>query len=197
MKRYVGIDPSTFTGFVILNESGEIIEEQEIWFEYKKDPERMNYISERVIEQLNIDTDVICIENFSYNSTGRGVDYQYGIGWIIREKLFVHGFKFYDVAPNALKRFATGNGSVKKEVMVAPIYRRWGYTNISDNITDAFVLAKIAEAIDKGNKGLKEHEKLVVRTVKNSVMNQEEFWEEQKKPVKSTKRKKLIEELTK
>lgn len=81
--------------------------------------------------------------------------------------------------------------------MIAPIYRRWGYVNPSDNVTDAFVLAKIAEAIDKGTEGLKEHEKQVVRVVKNSIMNQD-TWDLQKKPPKKRRKiEDMIEDISK
>ena len=190
-KRYVGIDMSSLTGFVILNHLGEVIVEEELWFPYKKDPERMMYIVGEILGRINKETDVIGIENFSYGSKGRGIDFQFGLGWVMREKLTSLGYKYYDVAPGGVKKYATGNGSVKKEVMVLPLYRRWGYFNASDNVTDAFVLAKIAEGLDKGCEGLKEHEKQVVRTVKNSVLNKEE-WEEQKPP---PKRRKTIEDI--
>lgn len=190
-KRYVGIDPSSMTGFFIQDETGKIIVETDLFYTYKKDPERMIYIAEEIIKKLNINTDIICIENFSYNSLGQGIDYQFGVGWVIRENLHKSGFAYYDVAPKGLKKFATGNGNSSKKTMVVPIERRWGYKHPSDNVTDAFILSEIAKAIDQGNEyvGLREYEKQVVKVVKNSILNKEQ-WKEVKPPPWMNKRSK-------
>lgn len=183
------------TGLSILNEDGQVIYEEEVWFEYKKDPERIIYIVDRVVNKLDKNTDIVCIENFSYGSTGASQSFQYMLGGVFRENLVRHGITYYDVAPGGVKKFATGNGSSNKDVMIAPIYKRWGYTNQSDNVTDAFILAKIAEYLDKGIDDLKEHEKQVIRVVKKSVLNQDK-WELQKPPPKvRRKRLKMIEEI--
>ncbi|MEQ6355126.1 hypothetical protein ABNX05_10905 [Lysinibacillus sp. M3] len=181
--RYVGIDPSSMTGFFIQDERGNIIVETDLFYTYKKDPERMIYIAEEIIKKLNIETDIICIENFSYNSVGQGIDYQFGVGWIIREHLHKAGFTYYDVSPKGLKKFATGNGNSSKKTMVVPIEKRWGFKHPSDNVTDAFILSEIAKAIDQGSEyeGLKLHEKQVVSVVKNSILNIEQ-WKEIKPP---------------
>ena len=183
IKRYVGIDPSSTTGFFIQDEDGTIIEEMDLFYEYKVDPQRMIHIADTIVSKLNPHTDIICIEGFSYNSKGRGIEFQFGNGWVIRETLFRHGFEYFDVTPAWLKKFATGNGAAKKENMVTPIKIRWGYYHASDNITDAFVLSEIAKAINKGSKyeGLRPHERDIVRQVKSSVLNQEK-WEKTKIP---------------
>lgn len=183
IKRYVGIDPSSATGFYIGDKDGNIIYENDIFHNTDKDPERMIHIADTIISKLNVKTDVICIEGFSYNSKGRGVLFQAGLGYIIRENLVRNGFHYYEVTPNALKKFATGNGTMKKEAMIEPIKRRWGFYHESDNIVDAFVLSEIAKAIDLGKeyKDLKEHEKVVVRTVLNGNLNNGK-WKEVKPP---------------
>lgn len=175
--RYVGIDPSSMTGFFIQDEHGKIIVETDLFYTYRKDPERMIYIAKEIVKKLNIKTDIICIENFSYNSVGQGIDYQYGVGWIIREHLHNVGFKYYDISPKSLKKFATGNGNASKEHMVEPIEKRWGFKHPSDNVTDAFVLSEIAKAIDKGSEyeGLKLHEKQVIKVVKDGLMNKKQW----------------------
>lgn len=179
IKRFVGIDPSSTTGFYIQDEKGNTMIEEDLFYQFKKDPERMIYITDSIINNLDLENDKICIEGFSYNSKGKGIDYQYGIGWIIREQLNRYNFKYYDVAPTALKKFATGKGNTKKESMVEPIKQRWNFYHPSDNITDAFVLSEIAKAIELGDsyKGLRNHEKEVVKIVKNGIMNKEEWIE--------------------
>ncbi|CRF29172.1 Uncharacterised protein [Mycobacterium tuberculosis] len=46
-----------------------------------------------------------------------------------------------------MKKFATGKGNAKKDEMVLPIYRKWGFEHGSDNVRDAFVLAQIARVL--------------------------------------------------
>ena len=143
--RYVGIDPSTKTGLVIIQD-GRVQTEEEITTKTEIDPERFMITANHIIQHLQ-EGDIICIEGFSYGSKGRGVSTQYGMGWIIRAELKRNGYNYYEIAPGALKKFATGKGNTSKDEMVLPIYKRWGYEGKTDNIRDAFILAKIAEGI--------------------------------------------------
>lgn len=142
--RYVGLDPSTSaTGLVVLNRDGEVEEATEIKTKKKTDPHRFMDISNQIARYIQND-DLIMIEGFSYGSKGKGVSTQYGVGWIIRANLVNWRFTYHEVAPSALKKFTTGNGTEKKENMIIPIYNRWGFQSKSDNIRDAYVLAQIA-----------------------------------------------------
>ena len=52
------------------------------------------------------------------------------------------------VAPQQLKKFASGNGNTKKEMLPKEILKRWG-TDFNDmNIGEAYVLARIAHAVE-------------------------------------------------
>jgi crossover junction endodeoxyribonuclease RuvC len=147
MTRYVGIDPSTKTGMVMIGEHGHLIYKSEITPKVTGDPERFMNLAEQVLVNLCKD-DVICIEGFSYGSSGRGVSTQYGIGWLIRAELIRNGYTYTEVSPSAVKKFATGKGNEKKENMVLPIYKHWGFEHPSDNVRDAYVLAKIAQGMN-------------------------------------------------
>lgn len=147
MANYIGIDPSTKTGLIVMSDSGIVIYEQEITTKEKRDPQRFINIASSLMDKVNHDDKVI-IEGFSYGSKGKGVSTQYGIGWTIRTALIESGINYTEVSPNTLKKFATGKGNVKKEDMILPIYKRWGYENDSDNIRDAYVLAQIGRALD-------------------------------------------------
>lgn len=143
--RYVGVDPSTKTGLVIMDQDGTVIEAQEITSSIKKDPERFIGLVNKIFYFLK-EGDTICIEGFSYGSRGKGVSTQYGIGWLIRAELVRNGYTYHEVAPTAVKKFATGKGTVKKDAMVLPIFKHWGFENDSDNVRDAYILAQIARA---------------------------------------------------
>lgn len=145
MTRYVGVDPSTKTGLVII-ENGEIVVAEELKPKVTSDPARFMNLAFQVKKYLK-ETDTICIEGFSYGSKGKGVSTTYGIGWMIRAELFRDGYTYTEIPPTSVKKFATGKGNVDKDGMVLPIYKKWGFESDSDNIRDAFVLAKIAEAL--------------------------------------------------
>jgi crossover junction endodeoxyribonuclease RuvC len=118
-------------------------------------------IADLIALNVNIN-DVVCIEGFSYGSKGKSVSQQYGIGWLIREVLVRKGINYIEVAPGAVKKFATGKGNTKKDNMVIPIYKKWGFEHDSDNVRDAYVLAKIAEAIHK-REGLAAYQEEVLK----------------------------------
>jgi crossover junction endodeoxyribonuclease RuvC len=144
--RFVGIDPSTKTGLVIL-EDNKVHTAVEITSKEKRDPHRFMDIAKTVMKYIT-EHDVICIEGFSYSSKGSAVSVQYGIGWILRSELIKVGLSYYEVPPSSVKKFATGKGNAKKDELVLPIYKRWGFEHNSDNVRDAFVLAQIARALN-------------------------------------------------
>jgi len=162
--RYIGIDPSTKTGFVALARNGIVITEQEITGKSDKDPKRMVTLTEKIIKSLRRD-DVICVEGFSYGSRGRGMSFQFGLGHAIRNELYKNEVGYTIVTPSQLKKFATGKGNTSKDNMILPIYKRWGYEHDSDNVRDAYILAQIARAID-GRGELVKYQKEVIKELK-------------------------------
>jgi len=142
--RFVGLDPSTKTGFVALDEAGNVLRVKELTGVGDKDPKRMASLIGEVMAFIQPD-DVIAIEGFGFASQ-QAIQLG-GIGWGIRIALFRRGIAYTEVSPAAVKKFATGKGNAKKDDMVLPIYRKWGFEHSSDNVRDAFVLAKIAEEL--------------------------------------------------
>jgi crossover junction endodeoxyribonuclease RuvC len=161
--RYVGIDPSSKTGLAIIDKQGNIINAADVTTKVKEDPQRFSDIAEKIIDELQ-PNDRIAIEGFSYGSKGKGVSFQYGLGWIIRHLLLERGYEYTEVPPTSVKKFATGKGNTKKDEMVLPIYKKWGFEHTSDNVRDAFVLAQMAKGIyDSSN--LTEYQKEALKKV--------------------------------
>jgi crossover junction endodeoxyribonuclease RuvC len=161
--RYVGIDPSSKTGLAIIDKQGNIINAADVTTKVKEDPQRFSDIAEKIIDELQ-PNDRIAIEGFSYGSKGKGVSFQYGLGWIIRHLLLERGYEYTEVPPTSVKKFATGKGNTKKDEMVLPIYKKWGFEHTSDNVRDAFVLAQMAKGIyDSSN--LTEYQKDALKKV--------------------------------
>ena len=52
------------------------------------------------------------------------------------------------VAPQQLKKFVSGNGNTKKEMIAKEILKRWGMDFDDTNIAEAYALARMAHAVD-------------------------------------------------
>lgn len=145
MTLAYGIDPSTKTGIVGLDEKGRVIEAQEIHLKtgIKSTPSDLWAYSQKIIDMVPKNS-LVAIEGFSFGSKGKGVSTQYGVGFALRFVLNNAGLNVIEVTPSQVKKFATGKGNSAKDAMVLPIYRHWSFEHDSDNVRDAFVLAQIA-----------------------------------------------------
>jgi len=160
--RFVGIDPSTKTGIVVLNDFGQVVESKELHLPngiYSTSSELQEY--GREIMNLVPTDSLTCIEGFSYGSKGQGVSTQYGVGFSIRFAMEDAGLKFFEPTPSQVKKFATGKGNTSKDNMVIPIFKLWGFEDKSDNVRDAFVLAHIARAIQMGTANTKYQQEVI------------------------------------
>lgn len=155
--RFIGLDPSTKTGFVALDESGQVLRAKELTGTGAKDPVRMITLIDEVMDHMKKD-DIIVIEGFGF-ATQQGIQLG-GIGWGIRMTLTRRGFKYYEVAPNAVKKFVSvtgwtgevGNkkrltGPQKKKAVMNAVKDHYGFSHKSDNVVDAYILAQIARTI--------------------------------------------------
>jgi crossover junction endodeoxyribonuclease RuvC len=162
MPRYVGIDPSTKTGLVVLDEDGEIWEEREVAEDSlngrSPKPEAMLALIRKVIALVE-PGDRVAIEGFGFASqTGFLLG---GIGWAIRLQLHIRGIPFVEVAPSALKKFSGAGGNCAKEELAVEVFARWGFRSKSNNITDAYVLAQIARALHEPVRLIKKQKEVI------------------------------------
>lgn len=168
--RYVGIDPSTKTGLVILDGSGEVLQARDVKGVGDFDPRRLGTLVDQIINAVH-PGDIVCIEGFSYGSQGRGVSVQYGLGYMLRDRLYRHGVAYIEVSPAQLKKFISGKGNTAKDGLVQPLIEHWGFTHKSDNVRDAYGLAKIAKAIDAADReqplSLADYQADVVEAIRN------------------------------
>lgn len=142
--RFVGIDPSTKTGFVALDEHGNVLRATELQGIGDKDPKRMITLIDDIMRHIHPE-DYIVIEGFGYASQ-QAIQLG-GIGWGIRMALTRRGFTYTEASPSQLKKFASGKGNTKKDDLAVHIYKNFGFEHSSDNVRDAFVLAKIAKKL--------------------------------------------------
>lgn len=174
--RFVGIDPSTKTGFIALEESGQVLKAKELTGVGSQDPIRMITLIDEVIRHIQ-PGDFIVIEGFGF-ATQQGIQLG-GIGWGIRMALFRRGHKYIEAAPGQLKKFGCGKGNAAKDELAVGIYKNFGFEHYSDNVRDAFVLAQIGRAI-VSKKVSYEYQKEVIEAIINPA---------KKKPKKGAKAK--------
>ncbi|MEJ9151040.1 hypothetical protein [Bacillus smithii] len=165
--RFVGIDPSTKTGFVALDQNGQVLRSKELTGVGSEDPKRMVTLIQDIMAHVK-SGDIICIEGFPFD-TQRAM-FAGGLHHGIRNELYKHGLSYYEVAPNAVKKFVNvtgwigekGNkrrlkGKEKKNAVKDAVYEHYGFEHKSDNIVDAYIMAQIAMGIWKIQNGTDIH----------------------------------------
>lgn len=162
--RFCGIDPSTKSGFVAIDENGQVVRAKELTGVGDEDPRRMITLIDEIIAHVK-PGDIICIEGFPYD-TQRAM-FAGGLHHGIRNELFKRKLLYHEVAPNAVKKFVnvsgwTGEvgskkrltGPQKKRAVMKAVYEHYGFDHKSDNVVDAYILAQIAELLWKVNNGV-------------------------------------------
>lgn len=163
MTRFVGLDLSFSTGIVILDSEAKVITAKEIQAYSQSKIAKVAEVTNGVIALLEKD-DIVILEGFAYDAVGKSADTQYGIGWIIRAFLYKNKIKFSIASPSQLKKFASGKGNATKEQLIKPIEKKWSFYDFSDNVRDAYVLARIAYSTEN-HSGLRSYEQDVLRKI--------------------------------
>lgn len=160
----VGIDPSlTNTGVVILDDKGELKSQK--LFHSKPQPNRIKRIDKLlgdvfcfIIDNINHHAPILFgLEGYSYGS--QHFAHQLGeLGGILRYKLYISNwYNTVEYAPTMVKKFTTGKGNAKKDLILLNVFKKYGYETDSPDIADAYAIAKLRLAhyqIEKGIKAL-------------------------------------------
>lgn len=162
--RFVGIDPATRTGFVALDPNGELLRAKEIKGDGPTAVRKIRSLANEIYQHLQ-PTDVVCIEGFALDARDTN-KVSSGNGWAARMAADRAGRKYIEATPSQLKKFVnvsewTGvKGSKKrieakavKKLVIASVTEHWGFVATTDNIADAYVLARIIEAVYKVSNG--------------------------------------------
>ena len=153
---FVGIDPS-YNGFaiVLIDKQGDVVESKLINTDSSKE------VEERIIElekEFKFIPNIfclhsVCIEGPSFASNGAFVLQMGAIHFYLRVFLLKKAVKYSIVAPGTLKKFVTGDGRAKKDLMLLKVYKKWGVEFSDDNLADAYSLAQYAlEEFKNGKK---------------------------------------------
>lgn len=93
----------------------------------------------------------ICYEGYSYGSKYRREELG-ELGGILKLALATQypahvARRIHAVAPPTVKKFVTGSGQARKDKIMMAVYMRWGHESSSNDAADAYVLARIADAL--------------------------------------------------
>lgn len=158
MFKIQGIDPSTKTGLCNL----EIFKAQgidtEISYETQlvnpkldsKTPtnhmRRIRAITTKLMSEVfSFEPDLVVVEGYSFANKFTSFT-AVEINAIIRWQLFENDIPYILIPPTALKKFITGKGNCKKQVMLLEVYKRWGVEAKTDDEIDAYGLAMLGAA---------------------------------------------------
>lgn len=144
----IGIDPSSKTGITVIRiDDGDIqcMEMTEINTK-EKGFSRLVSLPEKILEVVNkYSPDAIFIEGYAFSSRFNSA-FQQELGGILRHLLVKNQYPLYEVPPTTLKKFVTGKGNSKKDLMMLEAYKRWGVEG-TDNQIDSYGLAMFGVAV--------------------------------------------------
>jgi len=146
-KNYIGIDPSfTGTGIVVLNNDGQIIEQELISTTNKNTTEERMILIAQIVVGICVRNRPanIYIEGLPYGKLRTSFAYQLGALHFFLKLRLHKKFNIVEVPPNKLKMFVggPGKGNATKAVMLLQTFKRWGEEFNDDNLCDAYGLAR-------------------------------------------------------
>lgn len=171
----IGIDVSTKTGLVALDHDGKVADARELELESvpvgSGPGARMVRLMEfqRLIQVALVSriTKLAVIEGYSHASKFNNY-VQTELGVAVRMACYRASVPFVEVSPSTLKKFATGVGKGDKSLIRLGVYKRWGFEHASDNVVDAYVLARIGLCA-VGAAKMVNHEREIVGKLKRAA----------------------------
>lgn len=144
---FVGLDPSfNEFGLVILDKKANIVEQKLISSDSKLDADERIIQLEKEFKFIPTICGLqsIYIEGPSFSSSGQFVLQMGALHYYLRIFLVKSKTDFKVVSPGTLKKFVTGTGRCKKELILLKTYKKWGIEFDNNNLADAYGLARMA-----------------------------------------------------
>jgi crossover junction endodeoxyribonuclease RuvC len=148
---FIGVDPSlTGTGIVASNGHMKLIETKKDM----RDIDRIIYIVDEtetfITNEKKKDNVVVGIEGFSFNSVGRAISQQFGLGWYLRIVLEMMRYTYYQIPPFSWKKLLFGGSlpkGVGKDLVLLRTYKAYKKEFENNNLCDAFNIMKFTEVM--------------------------------------------------
>lgn len=169
---FLGLDLSlTSTGVVVLDANAKLVVAMSIKVK-TRGAERLSDIEAQVKQIIrNSNPKYACIEGYSMGfggkqNTGRIADLG-ELGGVIRLLLYKFNIPYSTPVPLQVKKYATGKGQGEKSQIMMAVFKQWGFEAKDDDQADAYVLARIARALRKGDDTMTTPQKEVIQAIKN------------------------------
>lgn len=148
---FVGLDLSlTGSGFIIIDGNANLITKKVISSNSNDSSEyRIQQITHSILKELfefRVDIKAIYMEGISYGSQGKGFAELSGLFYHTQIKL-KEDFPQVDIQtipPTVLKKYISGKGNVKKELVILNVYKKFGVEFDNSDLADAYSLARMA-----------------------------------------------------
>lgn len=164
----MGIDPSlTGTGIVVL-ENNCLVFSDTLETKERGIARLLTLQQELEAKLLEHKPDLVVIEGYAFARSNQA--HQLGeLGGMIRLLLTQKQVPWIEVPPTQAKKFATGKGNAPKDLILMHVYKRWGAEFSSSDEADAFVLAKIGQAVLGDIKGLTQEQVKIIKAIKKAA----------------------------
>ena len=146
-RFFVGIDPSfNSTGIIILDQDGKIIEELNFSLKKYTEIEEKLINFEKTISFIPsmVRLQSVYIEGPAYMASGQYVLQMGALHYLLRLFLYKYKINYKVIAPGTLKKFVTGKGNAKNDLILLKVYKKWGVEFEVDDLADAYGLARMA-----------------------------------------------------
>ena len=158
MKQlFVGIDPSlTSTGLFLLTKK----DNEQYQYDYAQidtkpkdfnsSIERCLYIADIIVSLIKQHTNdstlrlVVCQDYFVGRQQGAVIQLA-ELGTLIRYKILKEEYPLTIASPKTIKKFVTGTGNAKKQLMMQTVFEKWNYKASTDNLADACGMSRFAQ----------------------------------------------------
>jgi Holliday junction resolvasome RuvABC endonuclease subunit len=115
--------------------------------DFPNDIERLLFIAKELNDRILQDVKLVCMEDYyvpqSAAQMGSAI-MLVQLGTIVRLRLYERHIPVMIVSPSTLKKWVSGKGNIKKDMMLREVFKRFGYDCKDDNQADAAGLAHIA-----------------------------------------------------
>lgn len=108
--------------------------------------ERLRFIKVEVAKFAYM-SDLVIMEGLSFGSNDPSAQERAGLAYLIRYFFWQEKQRYLLAAPSQVKKFCTGKGNAKKEMLIKEVYKRWGVEAADNNQADALVLMQIGRCL--------------------------------------------------
>lgn len=96
---------------------------------------------------------LIVMEGYAFNPRA-GQSFSLGeLGGIVKRLAYTLQIPLISIAPGTLKKYVTGDGAAKKNVMLLGAFKKFGVSFTNDNECDAYCLARLGEEMLQADAG--------------------------------------------